>query len=308
MAHILKESHYKYALYGFAFGAVLIFAQSAYAKDKEEDKAALVQCEQSYGTIAITDGSNQGWNDYKLASPRPLLETLVRESGCFTLLPPMSNEAADFLMSADAGSQEEIDQTMEMAKSAAAEAMVRSGAAGALLSKVPMGGAIMGMFGGLGGKKKTIYTALKLMNPRNGQILLAASGKSQKTMINLVQSSDWVGSASGTLGDYANDKNGRMVSAAFIESYNALIAQGAALSSLKQAIAAAENEAGANNGNGAMVAVDTEMRSAPDGSANSVRSLRAGTELTLTGERQGLYVECADKYGTKGWVSVEDLQ
>ncbi len=37
-------------------------------------------------------------------------------------------------------------------------------------------------------------------------------------------------------------------------------------------------------------------------------SLRAATTLTPTGTRQGLFVEVTDSYGTRGWVSVEDLR
>ena len=48
-------------------------------------------------------------------------------------------------------------------------------------------------------------------------------------------------------------------------------------------------------------------RAGPDATAAEVRSLRAGTELTPTGERDGLFIEVQDNYGTKGWVSVEDL-
>jgi hypothetical protein len=40
---------------------------------------------------------------------------------------------------------------------------------------------------------------------------------------------------------------------------------------------------------------------------NSVRALRAGTDLTPTGKRDGLFIEVKDSYGTQGWVSVEDL-
>ncbi len=39
-----------------------------------------------------------------------------------------------------------------------------------------------------------------------------------------------------------------------------------------------------------------------------MRSVRAGTELSPTGKREGLFVEVSDNYGTKGWVSVEDLK
>ena len=49
------------------------------------------------------------------------------------------------------------------------------------------------------------------------------------------------------------------------------------------------------------------LRAGPSGDATEVRTLRAGTALTPTGQRDGLFIEVEDNYGTKGWVSVEDL-
>jgi hypothetical protein len=56
------------------------------------------------------------------------------------------------------------------------------------------------------------------------------------------------------------------------------------------------------------VAVDCSMMAAASADAEALRSLRAGTELTPTGNREGLFVEVSDNYGTTGWVSVESLQ
>jgi hypothetical protein len=41
--------------------------------------------------------------------------------------------------------------------------------------------------------------------------------------------------------------------------------------------------------------------------AESLRMLRAGSTVSPTGKREGLFVEVADNFGTTGWVSVEDL-
>jgi predicted nucleic acid-binding Zn ribbon protein len=57
------------------------------------------------------------------------------------------------------------------------------------------------------------------------------------------------------------------------------------------------------------VAVATKLWPAPAASGTAVRALRAETTLTpTTTPRQGLFVEVTDAYGTKGWVSVEDLR
>jgi hypothetical protein len=59
---------------------------------------------------------------------------------------------------------------------------------------------------------------------------------------------------------------------------------------------------------GAVVAADTVMRAAASKDAAEVRALRTGTELEPTGNREGLFVEVKDNFGTLGWVSVEDLK
>jgi len=277
--------------------ASLAFSPAQAAKDD----VAVVKCDASYGTIAITDGDTQGWNKFGLSSPRGMLGTIVQESGCFTLHTAADGKPANYLMSAVAGSQEEVDQTMNIAKTALTEGLVRSGAAGTMLSRVPMGGALMGMFGGLGGKKKTISAGLRLVSPVNGQTLLAGSGQSQKSTIKILNGSDWVSANQGSFGQYGS-KDGLMVTSAFIEAYNSLVSQAASLGAVHDTVAPAPAAATYT------VAVTTAMRGSASEAGAAVRSLRPESELTPTGNKQGLFVEVTDNYGTKGWVSVEDLR
>jgi hypothetical protein len=279
-----------------AFVHTSFIGAPAAAKDKD---APLAKCESSAGTIAITDGDQQGWNQFKLGSPRSMLGTLIEQSGCFTLHNPASGQPADFLMSAIAGSKEEVDQSMNMAKGALTEGLVRSGAAGQLLTKVPMGGALLRAFGGFGGKKKTILAGLRIMSPSTGQTLISGSGETRKSFVKIMDASDWSG-ATGNMGGYASSSDGKMLTGAFIEAYNGLVEQRGVLAAAKPAPAASA---------GYTVAVDTKLWASPAAAGNPLRALRAATTLTPTGApRQGLFVEVTDGYGTKGWVSVEDLR
>lgn len=278
--------------------ASLAFSPAQAAKDD----VAVVKCEASYGTIAITDGDTQGWNKFGLSSPRGMLGTIVQESGCFTLHTAADGKPANYLLSAIAGSQEEVDQTMNTATGLLKGGLVQSGAAGTLLSKVPMGGALLGMFGGLGGKKKTISAGLRLMDPANGQTLIAGSGVSQKSTIKILNSSDWVAASQGQFGQYASSKDGKMMTSAFIEAYNNLASQAGALASQLQ------TDSSVAEAPTYTVAVATAMRGSASETGAEVRSLRPDTELTPTGNKEGLFVEVTDNYGTRGWVSVEDLR
>jgi hypothetical protein len=102
--------------------------------------------------------------------------------------------------------------------------------------------------------------------------------------------------------DMRPSKNGKMLTKAFIIAYNSVVSQAGALSAVETAAPAAKASATYP------VAIDTNLYASADANAKAVRTLRAETELTPTGGKAGLFVEVSDNYGTKGWVSVEDLR
>lgn len=290
-------------LSGIAISAMA--ASPAYA-GKKPAEVEVTKCAAPHGSIAITDGDNQGWTKLGLSSPRSMLGAIVQQSGCFTLHTGAEGQPANYLLSAVAGSQEEIDQTMNAAKGVLTSGLVHSGAAGAVLSRVPFGGAMFGMLGGLGGKKKTITAGLRLINPANGQTMLSGSGQSQKSTISVLSGAEWVAASQGQLGQYGQTADGKMVTSAFIEAYNALASQAGALGAAPAVAPPVAPEAASTPNY--TVAVDTKMRALAAADAAEVRALRAETTLIPTGQREGLFVEVTDTYGTKGWVSVEDLR
>lgn len=258
----------------------------------------LTRCDASLGSIAVVEGDTQGWSEYGLGSPRELIAALARESGCFDLHNSSSALPVKFLFNVIAGDQEEVDQGMEIAKGAAVEGLVRSGAAGQVLSKVPVGGALIGMFGGLGGKKKTVAAGIRVISPADGITIASGSGVVKKSTISFANNGGgWVGGAAAA--GYTSNGKGKMLTEAFIKAFNAVAAQGDALASIAAPAPASTL---------ATVAVDSKMYVLPAKDAAVSRALRAGTTLTPTGARDGLFVEAADSFGTKGWVSVEDLE
>lgn len=261
-----------------------------FAKDTPPE---LVRCAEPIGSIALVEGDQAGWTEWGLGSPRALINALAAESGCFTIDNPNDNAPARFLVTAIAGSAEEVDQGMELAKGAAMEGLVRSGAASGLLRGVPGGGALLGAFGGFGGKKKTVAAGLRVVSPANGMTVAAGQGVVKKSSINFGNASyGWAGTAADASG-YQGNKNGEMLTEAFVIAFNQLVAQ--------RAVMAAAPEGGAGGGDDdAVVAVDTVMRAAARADAAAVRSLRAGTEVDPTGKREGLFIEVKDNFGTTG--------
>jgi hypothetical protein len=277
---------------------------AALAADKEPP-VTLAKCDKSYGSVALVDGDTQGWTKYGLSSPRELIAAMARESGCFSLHDPASGKPATFLMNVIAGDKEEVDQAIEKAKGVAMEGLVRSGAASGMMRSIPGAGSMLGMFGGFGGKKKVVAAGIRLISPANGQTVASGSGEVKKTTISFGNGGGTLGAvASGATGAaYAGSKDGQMLIEAFVKAFNGLSAQGAALASLAPAAAPAP-AAPAN----ATTAIDTKMFAAADLKSAALRTVRAGTALTPTGQRQGLFIEVQDSFGTKGWVSVEDMR
>lgn len=280
----------------------LSVSATAHAADKpKEQLPAVSKCQASFGSVALTDGDTQAWNELGLGSPRELLAAVVAESGCFTMHSAATGQPANFLMTAVAGSKEEVDKTLDQAKSAAIQGLARSGA----LSRMG-GGAFgaLGALGGLGGKKKIINAGLRVLSPASGMTVASGSAESVKSSITFGGAGGWgwAGSAAGGLGQYTGSKNGIQLATAFIKAYNMVTSQSSALSAVpKYAAPAAAAPALVT------VAVDTQLYAGPAKGA-TVRALRAGTTLTPTGKREGLFVEVKDNFGTSGWASVEDMK
>lgn len=198
-------------------GALLI-ASPAFAADAP---VSITKCDKPLGTIALVDGDTQGWTKFGLGSPRQLLSAMIAESNCFALHNPASGKPADFLMTAIAGSKEEVDQGVNMAKAALTEGALRSGALGAAAG-VPFAGAALRMFGGFGGKKKTVAAGLKVISPSNGQTLAAGSGEAKKSSLS------WGGV--DAVAGYGSSGEGKLLSTAFATAFNSVVAQAGALS------------------------------------------------------------------------------
>lgn len=281
-----------------AFAAMA--AIGAPAQAAKSPPVELTHCDASYGTIAVVDGDTQGWDKFGLGSPRELVSAIARESGCFEVHSAASGAPADFLVNVIAGDKEEVDQGVAAAKGLATDAFVRSGAAGQVLGRVPGAGALIGMFGGLGGKKKVVAAGIRVVSPANGQTLVAGTGEVKKSTLSFAGGTPWVAGANAA--GYGASNNGKMLTEAFILAYNNVVAQAGALTAVDTSAPAVREQATYT------VAVDTNLYASADAKAETVRALRAETELVPTGSKAGLFVEVSDKYGTKGWVSVEDLR
>ena len=94
---------------------------------------------------------------------------------------------------------------------------------------LPGGGAMLGMFGGFGGKKKVVAAGIRLISPASGQTVAQGAGEVKKTSISFGGAGGTIGAvANGATGAaYAGSKDGQMLIEAFIKAFNSVSAQGA---------------------------------------------------------------------------------
>ena len=204
-----------WAILGIALGA-LVLPQQAIAE--KAPPVTLAHCETSLGTIALVDGDQAGWTKYGLGSPRELLNAMALESGRFSPRNGTSAEPVRFLVTAIAGDKEEVDKGIELAKGAAVEGLVRSGAASSLVGRMP-----------LGGKKKTLAAGLRVVSPANGMTIASGTGSVTKSSLTFGGTGGWAAGAAAS--GYGTTKDGKQLAEAFMIAFNSLVGQQAVIAS-----------------------------------------------------------------------------
>lgn len=211
---------------------------SAGGANAEKANAQLEKCDKSLGTIAIIEDTSAPWygiltGQYKLGSTVPVLKLLVQQSNCFVVvergrgmtaimgerslqesgeLRNKSNFGKGKLVAADYGLNPSITFTNNNA-----------GGAGASLAGIIPGGfgsAIGALAGSMNSKEAS--TLLTLIDNRSGVQLAAAEGSA--TAMDFGALGRLVGSsAGGSLGGYSNTAEGKVIVAAFTDSYNNVV-------------------------------------------------------------------------------------
>ena len=193
---------------------------------------------------------------------------------------------------------------------------------------MPFGGQALGMLGGFGGKKKTIAAGLRVISPATGQTVVSGSGEQSKTQISLggfgpggmVASNPWGEAAKAQMasmgyGDpyasgYSSSKDGQMLTSAFIVAFNNVVAQRAALTAVKPARSRRAGRCRDQRVHQARLHHGGRYQALRPGRARAKRSAPCAPAPPSppAARGQGLFVEVSDAYGTKGWISVEDLK
>jgi len=202
----------------------------------EGASSQLEHCDESLGTMAVVEDQTAAWygglQQYKLGSTVPVLRMLIQQSNCFVVVE--RGRAMNNMMQERALEQSgEIRQGSNFGKGqmVAADYTMSPSINFSQKGTGGVGGAVGGLFGSVGRlagvvggglKANEASTTLLLIDNRSGVQLAAAEGSAKNYDFNLFGGM-FGGGAAGGAGGYTNTPEGKILTAAFMDSYNKLV-------------------------------------------------------------------------------------
>lgn len=195
--------------------------------------SALEKCTESLGTLSVVEDTGAEWytqmQSYQLRSTIPVLRMLVQQSNCFVVVErgrAMNNMNQERALR-DSGELREGSK-MHKGQMVAADYTLNPTVTFSQKGTGGLGGFLGAFGGGLVGavagaiKFNDASTMLVLTDNRSGVQLSAAEGSSRNTDFNLFGGLFGGGGAGGA-GGFTNTPEGKIVVAAFIDSYNQMV-------------------------------------------------------------------------------------
>jgi len=200
----------------------------------ENANSALERCDASLGTLGVVEDQNAHWysylRNYKLGSTVPVLRMMIQQSNCFVIVErggAMANMNTERALERSGevrrgsnfgkGQMVAADYTM----SPSIQFSQQTGGAGGILGGFSRS---LGAFGALAGglKVNEASTTLIMIDNRSGVQLAAAEGSAKNMDFNLFGGM-FGGGGFGGAGGYGRTPEGKIIIAAFADSYNQLV-------------------------------------------------------------------------------------
>lgn len=206
---------------------------SAGGETAQNANTKLERCDASLGTLAVVEDTTAPWYQYlstqaKLGPTTPVLKLLVQQSNCFVVVErgrAMGNmmqeralrESGELREGSNFGKGQVVSADYSMSPSITFSNQDAGGAGAAL-------GGRLGLLGALAGSMrfKEASTMLTLVDNRSG-VQLAASEGSARNMDFGALGGVFGGGLGALGGGYANTAEGKVIVAAFTDSYNSLV-------------------------------------------------------------------------------------
>ena len=277
-------------------------AGPAGSNEQESGKSAqqLVKCAAPVGTAALVESDSKNWTRYDLPSPVPTVRMMMQQSGCFRVVD--RGAASKALKKERALAQDgelQSGSNMGQGQMVAADYLItprivfqdeNSGGGGAVA-----GALLPGLVGAVAGavqvQNKEAQTMLAVTNTRTSVQEAVTEGSAAKTDIG-AGAIGFFPAAAGGGGAYESTDIGKIVTAAFMDAHNKLARQ----------MGAVAKDAGEQSNAAFETTTNLNMRAGPSRSADIIRTLSEGTQVTPTGKTEGDWWQVeGPKY--QGWVS-----
>jgi curli biogenesis system outer membrane secretion channel CsgG len=199
----------------------------------EGASSQLERCDESLGTLAVVEDQTAPWygqlSQYKLGSTIPVLRMMVQQSNCFVVvergraLGNMMQERAleqsgEMREGSNFGKGQMVSADYTMSPSITFS-QKGTGGVGAVLGGL-FGRVASTVAGGL--KSNEASTTLIMIDNRSGVQLAAAEGSAKNFDFNLFGGM-FGGGMGGGAGGFTNTPEGKILTAAFMDSYNKLV-------------------------------------------------------------------------------------
>lgn len=206
---------------------------SAGGANAQNANKTLEKCDAPLGTIAVVEDIGANWyhylsTQYKLGPTTPVLKLIIQQSNCFVVVDrgaAMNNmmgeralrESGEMRQGSNFGKGQMVAADYSMSPSITFSNQDAGGAGAAL-------GGYFGFFGALAGslKFKEASTLLTLVDNRSGVQLAAAEGSARNMDFGALGAA-FGGGMGGIGGGYANTAEGKVIVAAFTDSYNNMV-------------------------------------------------------------------------------------
>ncbi len=199
----------------------------------ENANSQLERCSASMGTLAVVEDQQAEWyhtmQSHNLKSTVPVLRMLIQQSNCFVVVErgaAMRNmqqerslqQSGELRNNSNFGKGQMVSADFSMNPSITFS-QKGTGGVGAALGG--FGGGLLGAVAG-GVKFNDASTMLVLVDNRSGVQLSAAEGSARNTDFNLFGGL-FGGGAGGAMGGFTSTPEGKVLTAAFIDSFNQMV-------------------------------------------------------------------------------------
>jgi curli biogenesis system outer membrane secretion channel CsgG len=217
-------------------GSGTVATGSAGGSASQGASSQLEQCDESLGTMAVVEDQSAPWyqtlSQYKLGSTVPVLRMMIQQSNCFVVVErgaAMRNMMRERELSQSGEMRE--GSNFQKGQMVAADYTMSPTITFSQKGTSGMGGALGGLFGSAGRlvgavaggiKANESSTTLLLIDNRSGVQLAAAEGSAKNYDFNLF-GGVFGGGGFGSAGGYTDTPEGKILTAAFMDSYNKLV-------------------------------------------------------------------------------------